>query len=558
MLVNTVLTPAEAIKILLLDRTDPATGEPVQEGLFDEGAPLDDVTFIIVDVETTGLGASARLTEIAAAKARGGKIIDIFTSLVNPHMPIPSKITALTGITSSMVMTAPDLSDVFPKFLEFANFDSDTVFVAHNASFDLGFIRRAAAELSIDLPPMQVVDTLALARLVLPRPLIARHNLSTLATYFSTSVRPSHRAGDDVSATTEVLYGLLSMIKPLGVTHMRDLAVVARPVPQRHKTKQRQIAHDIVTTPGVYHFLSEDNDVLYVGSATNLHSRVNSYFTAGENRKKIRAMLQIAANVRTFSYPDVLTSRIRELNDIVTLSPSYNVRTPTRSKLWFVRQNAKKPDRVQTSNTPGDDSRYLIGPFSSKRQALAVKSLINGSSIKPRDPADIQALLHGDGRPIVEGTLEKMQTCCVAERFEEANDHKKTLRSLLYGLRRGEALLPILRAPKIIFAFPLDDKRWRYMGISYGRLVITGISADRGSIDAVLQLLNDMWPAPDGSPELSRHLVDEALLIADYLYNADSRIIDYEGALPLAMPITSAHRYDKLWAQLNETEMVFR
>src|SRR5659263_666582 len=143
---------------------DPGTAPAARQQTFDSlGTPLRDVTFVVVDLETTGQapGASA-ITEFGAVKVRGGEVLGEFQTLVNPGVPIPPMITVLTGITTAMVLPAPRIESVFPGFLEFAGFDRGSVLVAHNARFDVSFLKAAAADLGFPWPAPTVVDTLAL------------------------------------------------------------------------------------------------------------------------------------------------------------------------------------------------------------------------------------------------------------------------------------------------------------------------------------------------------------------------------------------------------------
>src|SRR4051794_29617562 len=136
---------------------------------FDElGRPLRDITFCVVDLETTGGSAAAgsMITEIGAVKVRGGEVLGEFQTLVNPHATIPPFIAVLTGITNSMVSDAPSIESALPAFLEFA---AGSVLVAHNAPFDVGFLRHFASAQDLTWPSFEVLDTAKLARRVISR-----------------------------------------------------------------------------------------------------------------------------------------------------------------------------------------------------------------------------------------------------------------------------------------------------------------------------------------------------------------------------------------------------
>ncbi|HAM44964.1 MAG TPA: endonuclease, partial [Propionibacteriaceae bacterium] len=181
----------------------------LQPRLTDLGEPLNAVTFCVVDLETTGGGPEATITEIGAVKVRGGEVSGEFQTLVNPQVHIPAMIAVLTGITDQLVATAPKLPQVLPSFLEFS---AGCVLVAHNARFDVGFLKRACAQLDYPWPEPEVIDTVALARQSLLRNEVPNVKLGTLAAYFRTAVTPNHRALDDARATVDVLHALLERV----------------------------------------------------------------------------------------------------------------------------------------------------------------------------------------------------------------------------------------------------------------------------------------------------------------------------------------------------------
>ena len=136
----------------------------LQPSFDDLGTFLPDVTFVVVDLETTGGGADSSITEIGAVKVRAGEVLGEFQTLVRPDGPIPAAIQVLTGITDQMVAGAPRLDGALPSFAEFA---AGATLVAHNAGFDVGFLKRGYAQLGIEWPRPAVVDTVALARTAL-------------------------------------------------------------------------------------------------------------------------------------------------------------------------------------------------------------------------------------------------------------------------------------------------------------------------------------------------------------------------------------------------------
>ena len=191
----------------------------------DLGRPLVRTTFLVLDLETSG-GAphlGAHITEIGAVKVRGGEVLGEFQTFINPETPIPSFITALTSITDEMVASSPRIAEVFPILLEFLGSEKETVFVAHNAPFDLSFLKAAANASEYRWPKFTVIDTAKLARRVLSRDEVTNCKLGTLAEFFNTSVNPTHRALDDALATVDVLHALIGRVGTLGITTLEEL-----------------------------------------------------------------------------------------------------------------------------------------------------------------------------------------------------------------------------------------------------------------------------------------------------------------------------------------------
>ena len=175
---------------------------------------LAEVTFIVLDLETTGASPTTgcAITEIGAIAIRGGEILEEFSSFVNPQVALPEYIVNLTGITDEMLIGAPPINEVFPDFIEFIDRHEHVHLVAHNAPFDIGFLKAAAAQLSHIWPKYEVIDTVKLARRVIERSEIENYKLGTLSQFFNTKALPNHRALDDVKTTAEVLHRLIELL----------------------------------------------------------------------------------------------------------------------------------------------------------------------------------------------------------------------------------------------------------------------------------------------------------------------------------------------------------
>ena len=188
-------------------------------------APLSEITFIVLDLETTGASPAngCAITEIGAIAVRGGEILEEFSTFVNPQVPLPEYIINLTGITDEMLVGAPLIDQAFPDFIDFINRHKDVHLVAHNAPFDLGFLKAAAAALSHDWPKYEVIDTVKLARRVIDRSEILNYKLGTLSQFFDTKALPNHRALDDAKTTVEVLHRLIERLAGFEVFSISQL-----------------------------------------------------------------------------------------------------------------------------------------------------------------------------------------------------------------------------------------------------------------------------------------------------------------------------------------------
>ena len=218
------------------------------------GQSLDD-TFVVFDIETTGLSKETEsITEIGAVKVVDGKIIDRFSTFVNPERPIPAEITKLTGITNEMVADAPVITESLPKFLEFCQ---DAVLVAHNANFDTGFIRlNAERKCSIEVKNT-VLDTLELSRSLLPE--LKKHKLDIVCEQLGVSLEGHHRAVNDAEATAEVFLKFIDMLVEKEIYKVDDINVFSSQTVNYKKLKAYHaiiLAKDYVGLRNLYELIS--------------------------------------------------------------------------------------------------------------------------------------------------------------------------------------------------------------------------------------------------------------------------------------------------------------
>lgn len=213
---------------------------------FAEDRDLSAVTFVVLDLETSGAApqSGSAITEIGAVKVRGGEVIGTFETFINPGTPISHFITELTGITDEMLADAPSIQAILPLLLEFMGNPNETVFVAHNAPFDLSFLKAASHLHGYLWPDFRVIDTVKAARFVLTKDDVANYQLGTLAQYFRTSVAPNHRALDDAQATVDVLHGVIERMGTFGIFTINEMLTAGSKRPSKRTLVKQAIAKD--------------------------------------------------------------------------------------------------------------------------------------------------------------------------------------------------------------------------------------------------------------------------------------------------------------------------
>ena len=560
-------------------------GAPIQLALDEVGVPLSEVTFVVVDLETTGgRPTDSAITEIGAVKVRGGEVLAEFHTLVDPGGPVPPFIQVLTGITTSMLIGAPTIEEVLPSFLEWAR---GSVLVAHNAPFDVGFLRAAAASMGYKWPGFRVADTVRLARRAVTRDEVPNYKLSSLAAFFRATTTPDHRALDDARATVDVLHGILDRLGPLGVTHLEDLETASDPVPQDVRRK-RTLADGLPDSPGVYLFRGPKDEVLYVGtSTTSLRSRVRSYFTSSEKRPRMVEMVRIAERVDPVPCATPLEARVRELRLIAEYSPRYNRRSRFPERMPWVRLTCEPYPRLSVVREVRDEPGVAwIGPFASNGAAqLAVEALHEAFPIRqctkhlPLRPAAgasvcvlgeigkcgapcigrvdqgvydevvaaVRDAMADDPGPLVERLAARIRALVATERFEDAAEVRDRMAAFLRGATRAQRTAPLARIPELAAAKRTDDGGWELVLVRHGKLAGTarvGRLDDPMPVIASLRVTGEHVPTPV-APASAAH-PEETDLVLGWLEQPGVRIVDIEGEW--SCPVRSAQRVDPVAA----------
>jgi DNA polymerase III subunit epsilon len=506
---------------------EPSAHPQIQQSLDDLGAPLAEVTFVVVDLETTGASPNdCAITEIGALRMRGGEVLGRFETFVNPGVPIPPMITVLTGITEAMLLPAPRIAEVLPSFLEFAR---DAVIVGHNVRFDVSFLDAALLDNGYSRLPHRRVDTVALARRLV-RDEVPNLRLHTLARHFRTTVEPVHRAYADAAATAEVLHALLERAAAFGVLGLDDL--LALPTMRAHPSAAKlSLTAKLPRTPGVYLFRDRDGRVLYVGKATNLRARVRSYFST-EDRRKVPQLLRETARIEHRVCRGPLEAAVRELRLIQRLEPRFNRESKSWRRYTYLKLTAERFPRLVVTRTVRADGAFYLGPFRSSAAAHTAREAIEDAAPlrrcgmrigrkatlaegPPCVPAQLgvatcpcrnhlgedeyaaltdrvrHALQH-EPAVLCEPLEARMRRLADAERFEEAATTRDRLSTLVRALRRRRAMDALRGAGRLV----IDSDEGR-VELAHGRLVLD----DDPRNDAPPDL--DLPPARDEADELA-------------------------------------------------------
>ena len=528
-----------------------------QRSFDDIGTPLHEVTFVVVDLETTGGNRNDdMITEVGAVKVRGGECLGTFQTLVNPGRAIPPQISVLTGLTDALVASAPRIEAVLPSLLEFIG---DAVFVGHNVSFDLGFVRAALERAGRPRWEGTVLDTVALARRLV-RDEVPDCKLGTLASRLRLDHRPSHRALDDALATTDLLHTLIERASGHGVMGLDDLCVLAKLVgnPQAANLK---MTTDLPRTPGVYMFRDRAGQVLYVGKATNLRQRVRSYF-GSDDRRKIGPMLRETESVGHLELPDPLTAEVVETRLIAQLLPRFNRRGTRTDRYCYIRLDDDTLwPRLSVVKRPSPKGLHL-GPLPSRAMASTIVEALHttlplrrctarlGRNYVAPDDAPVctaaqlgvahcpcsgaadrhdydravdraRAALHGDTADIASLLHTQMARLAAEQRFEEAATMRDRIGVLLNATRRAALVGALRGAGRATIRW--QDTTWVVDDARLIEAVKDGAVARALPIDP-----------PAGDPErdlLAADQIDEALCLARFFDDhAPELKVDCEGA----------------------------
>ena len=505
----------------------PVTATPVgTQGAFDELEPtLAEVTFVVVDLETTGTSPDTdEITELGAVRVRGGEVQSELSTFVAIEGHMPAHVRRLTGISPEDLHGAPSLGEVMATFLEFSR---GAVLVAHNSRFDLGFLRTAAARTGHDWPEPPALCTLALARRVLHPGETRSHRLAELAHHLGATVEPTHRALADARATVDVLHALISRVGDCGVTTVSEL----RSYDGRLSPEVRRRA-DLTATlhpgPGVYVFRDEAGGALYVGSSVHVRRRARSYYSGGDSRGRMRTMVRLATTVESIPCAHLLEAWTVEERLIDALQPPYNRRSRSPRRGWWLAPPAGGAATPRVTRSPGEST--AIGPFRRAEDARTAWADLVEVDPTLTDPARWESLATGRDSTPLRNLVARIDLAASAGSFDRAARLRDRATALIRTLVRCQDLAATAALPELVLVQAGPARTWAVAVVRYGRLSASGTvpagAAPLPVIDAIRSGATTVVPGPG---PLAGATAADVGAVHRWIDSAPTRIVSVEG-----------------------------
>lgn len=442
--------------------------------------------FAVLDFETTGTSAnSSKVIEVGIVKVKNLKIVDTYSSFINPGLYIPSYITALTGIKNEDVINAPYFEDLVDKICDFIG---DSVLVAHNLSFDYSFLTKEFTFAGRELIPNPTLCTLKLARRLYPE--LPSKSLGNLTKHFRIRHRDVHRALGDATATAKIL---TRMIKKLIDEH--DVETISDTInfqsmpgaKSSFRMIKKKLADDFASMPddpGVYFFKNAKDKIIYIGKAKSLKKRVKNYFS-NTAPKKAKKIVRSASRLGFKVTHSELTALITEAELIKKHNPQYNRLLKKYSQQYFIKIDSKEkfPNLNTTSKFDFDGNDYF-GPYNNRETAQIIVEIASKTfklrectkrefakkkkcyladinrclapciddSIIPAYKKELEKtyeFLSGNNQIAVDRLLNKMKDCSAKRKYEEAAEIRDTVNLILNQLNKLSILSEPLNKTKV-------------------------------------------------------------------------------------------------------------
>lgn len=465
------------------------------------------VTYSSVDVETTGLSAEKnRVIEIGIAKIKDGKLIDRYGSYINPGCYIPEQITEITGITDEDVEMAPKFADVAQEVFAFME---GTVVVGHNLQFDMGFLRHEFQKAGIEHFQPLSLCTLRLARRMYPE--LKSKSLGSVAHHLQLKTDTLHRALEDAELTAQVLMRQMKQLEKQGIQTLKDLInfqfTASAPFTMAVKKPKLMSGLAVIPdSPGVYYFLNEKKQIVYIGKAKSLHNRLRSYISPSAIGKTKR-IFKKADQVKVQQTSTELTAFLLEAELIKLIGPRMNVQLKKYREKYFLKiDNANPFPALTITNDILFDGNDYFGLFISKRKAAELFELINKifalrectdkemnkgkrcflSEIErctaPCENDDIDMyqaeltrvfdFMAGKNQTALDRLLKRMKKYSDDLKFEKAQEVKETIQLIMSQIQKSALLTEPVNRANVLFEVTHSPHRTDYILLLQGKVYV--------------------------------------------------------------------------------------
>lgn len=340
--------------------------------------PVTKTSFVVADVETTGLSASReRIIEIALVRVENLQIVEKFSTLINPQRSIPYFITSFTGISDDDVELSPIFYQIKDKILEIIE---DSVLVAHNLPFDYSFISNEFKLAGEKFETAASICTLKLSRKIFPS--LKSKSLGSVASYLKIKNPNSHRALSDAETTARILIKIIKKLKKEeGIETIGDLLDYYNGTQISNnliiKPELKEDFYNFPNAPGIYYFLNSKNQIIYIGKAKSLRERIKSYFLKNSDRK-IKKIISQAKRLHHIITNSELTALLLEAESIKKQKPKHNKMLKNYGSKYFIRINKNEgAPFVEITNKFDFDGNDYFGLYHSRRIAESIVNFLN-------------------------------------------------------------------------------------------------------------------------------------------------------------------------------------
>ncbi|MBI5806936.1 MAG: GIY-YIG nuclease family protein [Ignavibacteriales bacterium] len=467
--------------------------------------PFEEVEYSVFDFETTGTRAKfENVIQIGIVKIKNGKIIDTFSSFINPGKPIPYFITTLTGITNSDVANAPFFDEVYYKIKEFVG---DSILVAHNLPFDYSFLKCECERNELQVLQNHGICTLKLARKLFPN--APSKSLGNLTRHLNIKHRNIHTGLGDANATAKIFLKMFPLLRDnFGIDTINDLILFQSSPSSTNPFRiiKKKLVDDLSrlpSLPGVYFFKDAKGKIIYIGKAKSLKDRVRNYFMSNAIRKA-KKIVQAASSIDFQVTNSELSALIAETELIKIHNPKFNTMLKSYPNNYFIKIKNDLYPSVDSASQFDFDGNDYYGPYPNRETAKRIKEIVdktfqlrectNKELMKKRkcylhdikrclapciiedrityltELDKVHEFLSGHNQSAIDRLLNKMKLLSEGKKYEEAAEVRDIVQNILNQIHKSSILSEPLNKAKVLVEINSAPNR-EYLLLIDGKVV---------------------------------------------------------------------------------------